>query len=91
METMIKCKAISDFTLKDFDKLTNIKRKAIETPGKIYTGDEFTCTEEMAKYLTGGNDKGKVVVKVIEVLPIKATIKYDENKKVGVKIKISKK
>lgn len=66
---MIRCRVIEQFTLKDFDKLSNIKRKSIEEKCKLFVGDEFDCDEEMAKYLTGGNEKKKVVVKVIEVLP----------------------
>lgn len=66
---MIRCKVIEQFTLKDFDKLSNIKRKSIEEKGKLFVGDEFECDEKMASYLTGDNEKKKVVVKVIEVLP----------------------
>ena len=66
---MIRCRVIEQFTLKDFDKLSNIKRKSIEEKGKLFIGDEFECDEKMASYLTGDNEKKKVVVKVIEVLP----------------------
>ena len=71
---MIRCKAIEQFTLKDFDKLSNIKRKSIEEKGKLFVGDEFDCDEKMASYLTGDNEKKKVVVKVIEVEPKMPTI-----------------
>ena len=68
---MIKCEAIKEFTLEQFDELKNIKRKRIDTKGKLYEGDIFECTEGMYKYLTGTNDKGIIVVKVIEVIPKK--------------------
>ena len=66
---MIKVEAIQDFTLGRFGELKNIKRKNIDTPGKLYKGDVFECTEPMADYLTGGNSKKKVVVRVLEILP----------------------
>jgi len=72
---MVRCRVIEQFTLNDFDKLTNIKRKSIEQKGKLFVGDEFDCDEKMAKYLTGGNEKKKIVVKVIEVLPKKKSKK----------------
>ena len=66
---MIKVEAIIDFTLEKFDELKNIQRKSIEQKGKLFEGDTFNCTKEMYKYLTGTNDKGITVVKVIEVEP----------------------
>ena len=71
---MIKCEVIKEFTLGKFDELKNIKRKRIDTKGKLYEGDTFECTEEMYKYLTGTNDKGIIVVKIIEVIPEKVTV-----------------
>ena len=66
---MFKCQAISDFSLEKFDELVDIERKAIDINGKIYTGDRFKCNKQMVDYLTGKNDKGAVVVKIIEVIP----------------------
>ncbi len=68
---MVKVEAIKEFTLEKFDKLENIKRnKQFQYEDKkIYIGDTFECDEEMAKYLTGGNSKNKIVVKVLEVVP----------------------
>lgn len=81
---MIKCRVIEQFTLKDFDKLSNIKRKSIEEKGKLFVGDEFECDEQMASYLTGDNEKKKVVVKVIEIIPkeelVNLEIKLDSEK-----------
>lgn len=71
---MIKCEVIKEFTLGKYDELKNIKRKKIDTKGKLYEGDTFECTEEMYKYLTGANEKGEIVVKVIEVKPYEAKI-----------------
>lgn len=66
---MIRCEVIKDFTLTKFNELKNIKRKKFDTKGKLYIGDTFECDEDMVKYLTGNNDEGEVVVKVIEVEP----------------------
>ena len=71
---MIKCEVINDdFTLKKFDELKNIKRKdkSKNQKGKLYIGDTFECTQEMADYLTGNNAINKVVVRIIEIEPKK--------------------
>ena len=94
---MVTCEVIEDFTLREFDKLTNIKRKNINTKGKLYVGDTFDCDDTMANYLTGGNAKKKVVVKILEIKQIEEpidtnTIEYHEEElKPEVKIKITKK
>ena len=77
---MIKCEVIKEFTLERFDELKNIERKTFDTKGKLYVGDIFECTEEMAKYLMGSNKDKQVVVKVIEVEPIKAKKKKSSKK-----------
>lgn len=65
---MIKVEAIEDFNLKDFDKLQNIQRfSSRNIRGKLYKGDKFECDKNMVEYLTGKNDEGKKVIKVIEV------------------------
>lgn len=64
---MIKCEVIEDFSLREFAKLTNIVRKARNVQGKLFVGDTFECTENMADYLTGNNPLNKAVVKVIEI------------------------
>lgn len=66
---MIKCEVIKEFTLKKFDELKNIKRRRIDTKGRLYEGDTFECTKEMADYLMGDNKDKQVVVKVIEIIP----------------------
>ena len=68
---MIRCEVIEQFTLKDFEKLKNIKRKSIEVKGTLFVGDTFECNKEMCDYLMGKNELSKTVVKVIEVEPIK--------------------
>ena len=68
---MIKVEVIENFNLKDFDALKNIKRASVGTEGKLYVGDTFECSKEMAEYLTGNNALKKAVVKVIEVVPEK--------------------
>lgn len=67
---LIKVEVIKEFTLNDYDKIKDtIKRKSINTDGKLYVGDTFECDKEMTEYLTGKNEEGNVVVKVIEVEP----------------------
>jgi len=65
---MIKVEVTEEFTLKDFNQLKNIKRKAKDVKGRLYVGDTFECEESMFKYLTGDNALNKVVVKLIEVI-----------------------
>lgn len=68
---MIRVEVIEQFTLKDFEKIKDsIKRKSIDVKGTLFIGDTFECDEDMVKYLTGNNEQGKTVVKVIEVEPI---------------------
>lgn len=74
---MIRCEVIKEFTLERFDELKNIQRRRLNTKGKLYYGDTFECTKEMADYLMGDNKDKKVVVKVIEVEP---EIKIEQNK-----------
>ena len=66
---MITCKVIKDFTLGEFDKIKNIKRKTINEEGKLFTGDIFECDKKMAKYLLGDNDKKAIVIEILEVIP----------------------
>lgn len=71
---MIKCEVIKEFTLGEsdefrFEDLKNIQRRRLDTKGKLYYGDTFECTKEMADYLMGDNKDKKVVVKVIEIIP----------------------
>lgn len=86
---MIKVEVIETFTLGRFGELKNIERHNQNTQGKLYVGDKFECSEELADYLTGNNPLNKVVVKVIEVIPVKDA-KYEEKKDVKEK-KTSKK
>lgn len=69
---VFKCEVIERFTLGKFDELKNIVRKEErnnERHGELFVGDTFECDKNMVDYLTGANDKEKVVVKVIEVTP----------------------
>lgn len=72
---MIKVEAIENFTLEKFNEIKNIQRMSKDQKGKLYKGDVFECTEEMAKYLTGENALQKTVVKIIEVKPEKEEVK----------------
>lgn len=78
-KNMIKCEVIKEFTLEEFNKLKNIKRRSIDTYGKLYIGDTFECDKEMCDYLNGGNDKGKTVIKILEIVP-EVKIILDEEK-----------
>ena len=86
---MVRCEAIQQFTLGDFDKLTNIKRRTEinNKHGELFVGDTFECDEKMANYLTGENSQKVVVAKVIEVIPEKV----EEPKVEKTPIKIGKK
>lgn len=77
---MIKCEVIKEFTLGKFNELKNIQRRRIDTYGMLFVGDTFECSKDMAEYLTGKNDKGNVVVKIIEVIPEEKTKKKTSKK-----------
>lgn len=66
---MIKCQVTENFSLNEFDKIKNIKRKSADVYGKLYKDDIFECDEKMAKYLGGENHLNKKVVEIIEIIP----------------------
>lgn len=66
---MIRVEVLEKFSLERFDELKNITRSGKNEEGYLYPGDTFECTQDLVEYLTGGNKLGKVVVKVIEVVP----------------------
>ena len=66
---MIKVEVIEKFSLKEFNKIQNVKRTSVDEKGKLFVGDTFECDEEMAKYLLGDNPLKRAVVKIIEVEP----------------------
>lgn len=72
---MIKCEAKEDFNLEKFNELENIKRKNSQknTVGKLYIGDTFECTKEMADYLLGNNPLERQVVNLVEIKPEEKT------------------
>ena len=78
---MIKCEVVKGFNLKNFNDLKNIKRKSLNTQGKLFVGDVFECSEEMVDYLSGNNPLKEAVIKVIEVEPEQ---KVEEEPKVEV-------
>lgn len=65
---MIQVEVIKDFSLNEFDKIQNIKRKGADTKGRLYVGDVFECDKKMADYLMGKNMSGAIVVKIIGVI-----------------------
>ena len=66
---MIKVQAISDFNFSSMDKISNLKRVKIEKENFIYKNDIFECDRDMYEYLSGNNNGGFVVVKLIEYKP----------------------
>lgn len=78
---MIKVEVIETFTLGRFGELKNIERRNQDTHGKLYVGDKFECSEELADYLTGNNPLNKKVVKITEVKPVKDAkfVEKDDN------------
>ena len=70
-EEMIRVEVIEDFTLGRFDELVDIERKNTDTYGRLYVGDVFSCTKEIADYLLGENALKRPFIKVIEVIPEK--------------------
>jgi hypothetical protein len=79
---VVKVQAIMEFTYKNYDRIQNLESKNEKVEGKIFYGDIFEIENEEALYLTGKNDKGIVVVKVLEVIPDKPkkTVKKKEDK-----------
>ena len=65
---MVKLQATQDFTLEKFNEIKITKRKNKDEKGWIYTDDIFECNDNMADYLTGGNDRKLVVAKILEVI-----------------------
>ena len=71
-KNMIKVEAIKDFTLARFGEIKDtLVRNKVAVEGKIFKGDTFECTQELAEYLSGKNSIGQTVIKVIEVIPEK--------------------
>lgn len=74
-KNMIKVEALKDFRLKRFDELVDLERKnpMKNENGKLFEGDTFYCTKEMADYLMGDNPIKTIVVKLLEVIPDEVT------------------
>lgn len=66
---MIKVQALQDFNFSSMNKISNLKRIKIERENFIFKDDIFDCDKEMYDYLTGKNESGIVVVKLIEYRP----------------------
>ncbi len=85
---MVKCEVINqNVTIKEFNKLKNIKRiksnDEIEQINYFEIGDTFETDEEMAKYLAGETPNQPIVcVKVLEVIPEKKIIKEEKPKEI---------
>lgn len=83
---MIKVEAIQDFTLGRFNEIKNVERVRKDEPGKLFTGDKFVCQKELCDYLMGQNPLGRVVVKIIEIIP-EVVEKKEEHKEIAEEIK----
>ena len=68
---MIKVQAISDFNFSSMDKISNLKRTKIDKENYIFKNDIFECDRDMYEYLSGNNNGGFVVVRLIEYRPSK--------------------
>ena len=72
---MIKCEVINqDVTIREFNRLKNIKRiksnDEITIPNHFDIGDTFETDEDMAKYLAGETPNQPIVcIKVLEIIP----------------------
>ena len=63
---MIKVICTKKFTLKDYDKLTDVNKVEKRQENEFGPNDTFVCDEDMVQYLFNNN-----VIKLIEVLPEK--------------------
>lgn len=88
---MIKCEVIKRFTLKEFDKLKDVKKMGNREKDEFDVKDTFKCDKKMAEYLTGNNKDNEVVIKVVEVEPEEVIEEVVEEIKENKKIKTTKK
>lgn len=92
---MVRLEVIEEFTLQDFGKLKDIKRKGKDIEGRLFIGDTFVCDKAMQDYLLGNNALNKAVAKVVEVIPEKVEVvekaENIESKTITKKSKKSKK
>ena len=63
----IKVEVIEEFTLGRFNEIRNLERVGMDEIGRLFTGDRFECTEDLARYLLGDNSQGKTVVRLLEI------------------------
>ena len=82
-EKMVKVKVTHEFTYGDYGKIKDsIQRVNRTEEGRLFPGDTFECDEATAKYLNGGNGKGKVVIEILEIEPeIKPDVEIKPKKK----------
>jgi hypothetical protein len=71
---MIKCEVIKKFTLKEFDKLKDVKKVGNRSKDEFDVKDTFKCEKEMVDYLMGKNPFNETVIKILEVEPEKETL-----------------
>lgn len=78
---MVKVEVIEEFTFGRFNELKDIERLNKDTEGRLFVGDKFYCSKDIAEYLTGKNALNKVVVKVIEIIKENKETNLDQEKK----------
>ena len=78
---MVKVEVIENFHLEKFNELKNIIRKAVDEPNKLFVGDIFECTPDMAKYLMGENALKRPFVRVIEIITVNEEPKIRKSSK----------
>lgn len=65
---MIKVEVITNFKIKEYNKIYNIFRMDSNQPhNRLIEGDTFYCDEEMCRHLLGEDDNNPVV-RVIEII-----------------------
>ena len=88
---MVKVEVIENFHLEKFNELKNIIRKAVDEPNKLFVGDIFECTPDMAKYLMGENALKRPFVRVIEIITVNEEPKHAKAVKIELKEEEEKK
>ena len=66
--TIEELEIIKDFSFGRFEQLKSIlrKNKLKDIPGQLFVGDIIKCNKIIADYLTGDNEKNKIVAKKIK-------------------------
>jgi hypothetical protein len=78
---MIKVKVIEDFYFGRYAELKNIVRLHDRGMENYFCkGDTFECEQDIADYLTNGNEKGRAFIEIVEIIPEKSQEKIADEK-----------